>query len=379
MRFQVKFLGLFARALFFYLCAMDILLQCRPGFEREAAQEVVDRFTTGKGSAESKFERESGFVRISAKAPREAYAAIHWKDWIFVRQWWCIHTELALTGTDRLNPILLAARNAHDGVELPFSDLFLEMPDTNEGRQSKKFLSHIEPLIFTELEHEGLLDVQGDGPRLCLFFISATEALVGVADERSAPWSMGFPRLRFPAEAPSRSTLKLAEAFEVFLSPREQDLLLRSGMKAVDLGAAPGGWTWQLLARGMRVTAVDNCPLKGGALGHPSVTHLKADGFCYRPKVPVDWVVCDMVEQPGRVADLMLDWMVKGYAQTAIFNLKLQKHPRLQEVRNSLETIRKGLLDAGIRGRLIARQLYHDREEITVYLRREGKAKASGW
>ena len=27
------------------------------------------------------------------------------------------------------------------------------------------------------------------------------------------------------------------------------------------------------------------------------VQHLKADGFTWRPQRPVDWMVCDMVEQ----------------------------------------------------------------------------------
>src|SRR6185295_7352943 len=43
-------------------------------------------------------------------------------------------------------------------------------------------------------------------------------------------WTMGLPRLRMPGSAPSRSTLKLAEAIVTFLGEREPELL-RPGMR----------------------------------------------------------------------------------------------------------------------------------------------------
>jgi len=67
----------------------------------------------------------------------------------------------------------------------------------------------------------------------------------------------------------------------------------------VDLGAAPGGWTWQLAQRGLRVVAVDNGALKGAVAEDPRVTHVRADGLTFRPRKPVDWVTCDIVESPA--------------------------------------------------------------------------------
>ncbi len=49
----------------------------------------------------------------------------------------------------------------------------------------------------------------------------------------------------------SRAEHKLAEAIHVF------GLDLRAGMRAIDLGAAPGGWTFLLAERGLDVVAVD--------------------------------------------------------------------------------------------------------------------------
>jgi 23S rRNA (cytidine2498-2'-O)-methyltransferase len=172
-------------------------------------------------------------------------------------------------------------------------------------------------------------------------------------------------------DAPSRSYLKLTEAFEVFLDKSEQAQWLKQGMTAVDLGAAPGGWTWQLVQRGLKVTAVDNGPLKGAAATHPSVKHLRQDGFRFRPQRAVDWLVCDMVEQPQRVATLMAEWFIGGFTQRAIFNLKLPMKKRVASLNEALGSLRKALDAKGIRYRLEAKQLYHDREEVTIFLARK--------
>ncbi|WP_285527584.1 SAM-dependent methyltransferase, partial [Escherichia coli] len=50
---------------------------------------------------------------------------------------------------------------------------------------------------------------------------------------------------------------------------------------AVDLGAAPGGWTWQLVNREMRVTAVDNGPMAENLMYSGLVDHQKVDGYQY--------------------------------------------------------------------------------------------------
>ncbi len=175
---------------------------------------------------------------------------------------------------------------------------------------------------------------------------------------------MGIPRLRMPGGAPSRSTLKLAEAIVTFLGERESDLL-RAGMRAVDLGAAPGGWTWQLARRGLRVTAVDNGPLKGEVLDDPLVTHLRTDGLSYLPKRPVEWMVCDIVEQPSRIAALVARWIGEGHARNAIFNLKLPMKKRYDEVRRCETIIVDALAKVRVKHTLVVRQLYHDREEVT--------------
>ncbi len=83
---------------------------------------------------------------------------------------------------------------------------------------------------------------------------------------------MGIPRLKFPSDAPSRSTLKLEEAFHVFIPADEWDERLANGMYAVDLGACPGGWTYQLVKRNMWVSSVDNGPMAQSLMDTGQVT-----------------------------------------------------------------------------------------------------------
>ena len=143
--------------------------------------------------------------------------------------------------------------------------------------------------------------------------------------------------------------------------------LFQPDMRAVDLGAAPGGWTWQLVHRGLYVTAIDNGNLRGELVDNAMVRHLREDGFKYRPNKPVDWMVCDMVESPSRIAKLVGLWLSEGWARHVIFNLKLPMKKRFEEVERCSAIIDEMLGDKAERAVLQMKQLYHDREEVTGY------------
>ena len=71
-----------------------------------------------------------------------------------------------------------------------------------------------------------------------------------------------------------------------------------------------------------------------------------------------------MVEQPRGVAERMAIWFREGWCRHAVFNLKLPMKKRWDETRLCLELFeRQAEKPLTIR----ARQLYHDREEITVF------------
>lgn len=328
------------------------LLYCRPGFERDCVDETQAQALEAR--------ENSGYVVLQGK-PRLAYAQL-----AFARQLITLRHEVGdLPERDRLTPLLDALPDAPHA----FSAMYLEVPDSNEGKTLSGFTRRFHPLLEAKLREASRLTEDATLPRLHIFFPDKKRALIGTSDPHNSSASPnGIQRVSMAHDAPSRSYLKLAEAFEVFLDKTEQARNLKPGMSAVDLGAAPGGWTWQLAQRGLKVFAVDNGPLKGAAAGHPCIKHLRQDGFRFRPQRPVDWLVCDMVEQPQRVAALMTEWFVAGLTQRAIFNLKLPMKKRVAALHAALDSIRAALNAKGLRYRLEAKQLYHDREEVTVFL-----------
>ncbi|QKJ67869.1 23S rRNA (cytidine(2498)-2'-O)-methyltransferase RlmM [Deefgea piscis] len=337
-----------------------LLAYCRPGFEPECAEEIADR-----ALAPGKFERGDGWVVFTPsekngcqKVLRDLLAL----NLIFSRQTLQVHQRLSLGSKDRLTPIVDALKIQNT----VFSDVWLEHPDSNEGKSLSGFTRKFGDYVAKAMTAHDWLQPQASRQRLHLFFPAQNEVMVASRPVRATDWLNGIPRLRMPSDAPSRSTLKMLEAILVLVDEPERKF--REGMTAVDLGAAPGGWTYQLVARGLKVFAVDNGPMKGSMDGHHQVKHVRDDGFKYRPKNPVDWLVCDMVEQPIRIADLIAKWVASGNARRAIFNLKLPMKKRHLEVEKCFALIDQKLKKADITYKITAKQLFHDREEITCYL-----------
>ena len=345
------------------------LLYCRPGFEQDCEQEALRQAKQQKpiiGTEQPAVVGDCGYVVVALNEQ-----SLNYRELIFTRQLIRLHHSIAtLSERDRLTPILDAIA-ALPGI---FGTLWLEVPDTNDGKLLATFTRRFQPLLEAALREQGRLQDDARKTRLHLFFPDKNSVLIGSSDpHNSADAIMGIVRQSLPAGAPSRSTMKLAEAIEVFMDRSEQTRLLKPGMQAVDLGAAPGGWTWQLVKRGIRVTAVDNGAMKGTLsnhpLGqHPLVQHLRQDGFKYAPRKAVDWLVCDMVEKPSKVATLIGEWFATGWCKHAIFNLKLPMKQRVAALDSALGGIRQRLDEEGINYRLMAKQLYHDREEVTVFL-----------
>ena len=349
--------------------APALLVQCRPGFENEAAAEVRD-CAGGHIFGTARAQNDDGYVLFHSDGThdwRTLQQALPLRGLCFARQLWPVIAHLpALPARDRVTPIVDCLKSARMSV----SSVMFEYPDTNQGKTRSGFCKRFAPLLQAAMEHAGMFKPgQRRLPQLQLFFPDAAQVVIGLSDGAAcSPWPMGIPRLRMPREAPSRSTLKLAEALFTLLDDSERERWLRAGQKAVDLGAAPGGWSWQLASRGLRVTAIDNGPMDKRLIADGLVTHLRADGFVWRPQGRVDWLVCDMVEQPARIAALIAEWTRKGLCRHAIFNLKLPMKKRYAAVQQARETIASQL--GKLPFTLRFKQLFHDREEVTGYLSR---------
>ena len=344
------------------IAATGLLAYCRPGFEGECAQELAR-----DAGGFVRTERASGYVELVGDAPAHAT----WRGLIFARQVLrVLGSAKAMSRTDRLASLLPIVEER----ALGWCDAWVEAPESDAGRELAPLCRALNAALVTALKKKRLLD-PASPLRLHVCLTAPDAAIVGCADvATSAPWPGGIPRLRFPRGAPSRSTLKLEEAFLVLLDDDERARWLKAGMTAVDLGAAPGGWTWQLAHRSIRTIAIDNGPMDAALMESGLVEHRRVDGFRYRPPRAVDWLVCDMVEQPRRIAELIARWLADGLCRRAIFNLKLPMKKRYDEVQLCLSIVRDAL---GGAVDLRAKQLYHDREEITVFAasRRSGESR----
>lgn len=348
-----------------------LFLHCRPGFEKECAAEITDLASQTGIFGYSKTRDNSAFVEFVTQQPDGALKLLRHLSFtrlIFTRQWFASPGRLAnLPVNDRLTPLLAAVASFP-----PVASVVMETVDTNEGKAMTALGKKFSVPFGKALEARKLIRPRSEY-RLHLVFLSGTEAVVGISlTANSASWPMGIPRLRMPSSAPSRATLKLEEAWHHFVPAHQWDERLASGMRAVDLGAAPGGWTWQLVRRGMFVEAVDNGPMHRDLMESGQVTHVLADGFVYLPKKSVDWLVCDIVDKPARVASLISRWACGRLFREAVFNLKLPMKQRYAEVRKCEERLMAELARAEIEADIQFKQLYHDREEVTGHLRLSG-------
>lgn len=154
-----------------------------------------------------------------------------------------------------------------------------------------------------------------------------------------SPYPKGEVPIAVDKAAPSRAFAKLVEA-EIRMGHR-----IHSGETCVDLGAAPGSWSYVALERGARVIAVDRAPLRDDLMRYPNVEFVQGDAFAYQPRSPVDWLLCDVIAAPERSAELVLEWVKRGWCRNFIVTIKFSGEAELdslQAFKKTLEEIRPG-------------------------------------
>ena len=350
----------------------QIMLLCRPGFESECAAEMMDHAGAAGFAAYINAKPGTGYATLVSTQGHDTtglISGIDFNDIIFTRQWFASTGKISdLPQTNRTDPLINIAVLIAKRLDSQFCDIELSYADTNEGKTLSRFCRAFRPHMLTALKHQKLLSARASH-RLHIFFLDSGSAWMGASlRQNSAHNPMGIPRLRMPESAPSRSTLKLEEAINWFFDEQEQQRWFKPGMRAVDLGAAPGGWSWQLVNRGLLVTAVDNGPMNSALMSSGMVEHLRSDAFTYTPASKIDWLVCDMAERPLHVSRLVARWFTRQHCNAAIFNLKLPMKKRYQSVLECRQLIDEALSKAGIQHRLRIKHLYHDREEVTACL-----------
>ena len=117
-----------------------------------------------------------------------------------------------------------------------------------------------------------------------------------------------------------------------------------------------------LAERRARVIAVDPAQLRPEILAKKGVSHVQQSAFDYKPESEVDWLFCDMAWRPLEAAALLAKWGRNRWARLMIANIKLpmtKKAEIVARVKHILET-------EGDWTNIRIKQLYHDRDEVTL-------------
>lgn len=185
----------------------------------------------------------------------------------------------------------------------------------------------------------------------------------GPAENNLSGWSGGEMHFSKREDFISRAEFKLLEAIDVF-GVRTEKM-----QSALDLGAAPGGWSAVLLRKGLCVDAVDPAELHPDVARNPKLRHFRepVQRFLQRkPDRKYHLLVNDMKMDITKSAQLTASCAPLLYERAVV--LMTFKLPQ----KYSYNDIKAGLAVLAESYRLKdARQLFHNRDEITVLLEKK--------
>lgn len=120
---------------------------------------------------------------------------------------------------------------------------------------------------------------------------------------------------------PSRAYLKLWELFTLYGYKPE------AGMKTIDVGSCPGGWTWVLQTIGTSVVSVDKAPLDPKVAALPNIEFRQESAFGLRPQHvgKIDWFFSDIICYPDKLYELVMRWRESGLVDNFACTIKFQQ------------------------------------------------------
>ena len=327
-----------------------MLLSCQAGFESLLAREA-------EAAGILAVEQGPGWMRTEVSAATESMAF----PWLTLQSPVEVKGDSVNSLAQRVEEFFLASLKG-ERIEAAWPSVWLGPQEivglgrrisaveaATDGLLKKKF-SRVAKLAFADVPR-GVGPVRG----LFVYFTDFGRAYVA----RDA-FVHGQRRMADDDLAPSRSYLKVEEAYVVL--GREP----LPGETVCDLGAAPGGWSFSAAKRGARVIAIDNGPLKGGALDHPAIEHRMEDAFKFAPKAgeKFSWLFCDLVEEPHHVLQhIVAPWLANSWCERFVINLKFGRVDAIALLKE-LHASESPLMAYAPGFRV--RHLYHDREEFTV-------------
>jgi 23S rRNA (cytidine2498-2'-O)-methyltransferase len=187
---------------------------------------------------------------------------------------------------------------------------------------------------------------------------------ISPAKENLSDWPGGARHFAQTPEQISRAEFKLLEALEGF------GVALPARGQVLDLGAAPGGWTRLLLEAGLHVVAVDPANLDARLARQPRLEHYRGYAETYLEQAVKTHksfaVIVNDMRMDARDAARLLDRAAQCLRGDG-FVISVFKLPHATREIKPLATLREALnLLSRHYGIVQARQLFHNRQEVTV-------------
>lgn len=148
---------------------------------------------------------------------------------------------------------------------------------------------------------------------------------------------------------PSRAYLKLWEFFTVHCTPPP------AGTHVVDMGSAPGGWSWVLAQLDLKVISVDKAPLDTKIAQIPNITSVQESAFALDPQSMPDahWLFSDIICYPERLLKMVHHWLKESNVKNVVCTVKFQGEADFDLIDTFLEIPDSKMV-----------HLYHNKHEV---------------
>jgi 23S rRNA (cytidine2498-2'-O)-methyltransferase len=292
----------------------------------------------------------------------EVLQQIHSREPMFLRHIQPVHAQLSRS--EELDPeadLAAVCRLIDTMPSLNAKEKIAVQVRKSEGSNFPYSPSEIKKALDEILiEQFAVESVVREADQIISVFVTASTIYLGISRpaDNLSDWSGGAIRFRKEDGQISRAKFKLLEAEYAF------GLDFTQYRNAIDLGAAPGGWTSLLLERGLHVTAIDPGALDSSIIRHKRLTFYRRNAANVKlDENQYDLLVCDMSWNPKQSGKLLKDLL---YAlQTGgsiILTVKLMHKKPFQTVKEVLKELEPEL------SLQHAKQLFHNREELTLFL-----------
>lgn len=154
---------------------------------------------------------------------------------------------------------------------------------------------------------------------------------------------------------PNRAYLKLWEVFAT------QDLKINPGDCAIEIGAAPGGWSWVLSQYFNKVYTFDRADLDSKVKKIKNITHHMGDAFKINPDQFSDcnWLFSDLICTPEKIYETVEFWLAHSRVKNFVCTIKFKGDCDFKIIDKFLKITDSKVV-----------RLYHNKNEVT-WIRQE--------